>query len=82
MLQIRTGPVFSSPALWALGLSNGEEDPLHFRGIVGVFCWFKKKKMNFGKSKGFSHQMQNCLLFWLTALPYPLLSHTEDLVAH
>lgn len=33
------GRRFSSPALWALGLSNGEEDPLHFRGIVGVFCW-------------------------------------------
>lgn len=37
------GWCFSSPALWALGFSNGEEDPLHFRGIVGVFCWLKKK---------------------------------------
>jgi hypothetical protein len=31
------GWLFSSSALWALGLSNGE-DLLPFRGIAGVFC--------------------------------------------
>lgn len=42
-LRSEPGCLFSSSALWALGLSNGG-DLLPFRGIAGVFCCIKKRK--------------------------------------